>query len=144
MKTIKFSIVLLVLTVTTLLVQAQSFTASIKPSVQDTLVAIQHPRLADYKVLESGALVIYERHRPGNKLNLFKPVVTHYFSVKGSVKIYSLTIENLKRVYRDGPGFATVDAYFGTDDDLLTYDRIHHKFRVNYYLSEASAQHTRN
>ena len=136
MKTIKFSIVLLALLFSRSLVQAGSFNAKINPSVQDSLVAIKHIHLSDYKVLESGAIVIYERQRPGNKLNLFKPIVTHYFSVKGSDQVYLLTLENLKKIYKDGQAFNVLDTHFSIDGDLLSYDKIHHEFRVNFYLSK--------
>ena len=136
MKTIKFSIVLLAMLFSRSLVQAGSFNAKITPSIQDSLVAVKHLKLSDYKVLESGAIVIYERQRPGDKLNLFKLVITHYFSVRGSDKVYLLTLENLKKIYRDGQAFTALDTYFSTDGDLLSYDKIHHEFRVNYYLSK--------
>lgn len=139
MKTIKFYIVLLALLSSAALVQAH-------PAVQDTLGAIKYLKHTDYKVLKSRAIVIYERQRPGDKLNLFKPIITHYFSVKGSDKLYPLTLENLKKVYPDGPAFKTVDTYFDKDDDLLAYDKIHHQFRINYYLSmtDAGTQQTSN
>jgi hypothetical protein len=136
MKTIKFSIVLLVLLFSRSLVQASSFNAKIIPSTHDSLVAVKHLRLSDYKVLESGPIVIYERQRPGDKLNLFKPILTHYFSIKGSDQVYLLTLENLKNIYKEGQAFKVLDTYFSTDGDLLSYDKIHHEFRVNYYLSK--------
>jgi len=136
MKTFKFSIILLALLFSRSLVQAGSFNAKTTPSTQDTLVAVKHLHLSGYKVLGSGAIVIYERQRPGNKLNLFKPILTHYFSVKGSDKVYLLTLENLKNIYKEGQAFKVLDTYFSTDGDLLSYDKIHHEFRVNYYLSK--------
>ncbi|SDF55374.1 hypothetical protein SAMN05216464_12024 [Mucilaginibacter pineti] len=136
MKTIKFSIVLLALLFSRSLVQAGSFNAKITPSIQDSLVAVKHPHLSDYKVLESGAIIIYEHQRPGDKLNLFKPIVTHYFSVKGSDKVYLLTVGNLKKIYRNGPHFDILDTRFRTDGDLLNYDHIHQQYSINYYLSK--------
>ena len=139
MKTIKFYIVLLALLSSAALVQA-------RPSLQDTLASVKFLNGTGYKVLESRAIIIYERQRPGDKLNLFKPIITHYFSVKGSDKVYPLTLENLKKVYPDGPAFKTVDTYFDRDDDLLAYDKIHRHFRINYYLSmtDAGTQQTSN
>lgn len=139
MKTIKFYIVLLALLSSAALVQAH-------PALQDTLANINNLKHTNYKVLESRAIVIYERQRPGDKLNLFKPIITHYFSVKGSDKVYPLTLENLKKVYQNGPAFKTVDTYFDKDDDLLAYDKIHRQFRINYYLSmiDSGAQQTSN
>jgi len=136
MKTFKFSIVLLALLFSRSLVQAGSFNAKNTTSTHDTLVAVKHPHLSDYRILESGVIIIYERQRPGDKLNLFKPVLTHYFSVKGSDKVYLLTLENLKKIYREGEAFTVLDTHFSTDSDLLSFDRIHHEFRVNYYLSK--------
>ena len=136
MKTIKFSIVLLALLFSRSLVQARSFNAQITPSTQDTLVAVKHLHISDYKVLESGPIVIYERQRPGDKLNLFKPIITHYFSLKGSDQVYLLTLANLKKIYRDGQAFAVIDTNFSVDGDLLAYDKIHHEFKINYYLSK--------
>ena len=98
MKTIKFSIVLLALLFSRSLLQAGSFNIKTTPSIQDTLGTVKHLNLSDYKVLERGAIVIYERQRPGDKLNLFKPILTHYFSVKGSDKVYLLTLTNLKKI----------------------------------------------
>ena len=136
MKTFKFSIVLLALLFSRSLVQAGSFNAKNTASTQDSLLAVKHPHLSEYKILESSTIIIYERQRPGDKLNLFKPVITHYFSVKGSDKVYLFTLENLKKIYRDGEAFAVLDTYFSTDSDLLSFDRIHNEFRVNYYLSK--------
>jgi len=118
------------------LVQAGRLNAQITSSTQDSLVAVKYLKLSDYKVLERGAVVIYERQRPGNKLNLFKPILTYYFSVKGFDKVYLFTLQNLKQIYRDGQAFIALDTNFSTDGDLLSYDKIHHEFRVNYYLSK--------
>jgi hypothetical protein len=136
MKTIKFSIVLLALLFSRSLVQADSFNATSIPSNNNSPATVQRVNLSDHKVLESGAIIIYERQRPGDKLNLFKPVITHYFSVKGSDKVYLLTLENLKKIYRDGQAFDILDTRFRTDGDLLEYDNIHHQYRINYYLSK--------
>jgi hypothetical protein len=138
MKAFKFSIVLLALLFSRSLVQAGSFNAKNTTSTQDSLVAVKHPHLSNYNILESGAIIIYEHQRPGDKLNLFTPVITHYFSVKGSDKVYLFTLENLKKIFKDGRSFTTLDTYFRTDSDLLSFDRIHHEFRVNYYLSKAN------
>ncbi|MFC0514233.1 hypothetical protein ACFFGT_08485 [Mucilaginibacter angelicae] len=135
MKTFKFSIILFALILSKSLVQARSFNTQFSPSAQDSLVALKNLRISDYKVLERGAIIIYERQRPGNKLNLFKPIVTHYFSVKGSDQVYLLTLENLKKIYRSGKHFDVLDARFRTDSDLLVYDAIHQQYRINYYLS---------
>ncbi|QEM09048.1 hypothetical protein [Mucilaginibacter rubeus] len=137
MKTIKFSAVLAILFFFASQVQAKSFIT--KSSTKDSLIAIHNPRVSDYKVLENGPVIIYERSRPGDKLNLFKPIITHYFSVKGTDKVYLLTLENLKKIYNSGPHFETLDTRFRTDSDLLTYDRIHRQYSVNYYLSKADA-----
>jgi len=139
MKTIKFSIVLVVLFLSASLVQAKSFNTKNTSSVQDWPVAIKNLRVSDYKILDNGPIIIYERRRPGNKLNLFKPIITHYFSVKGTDKVYLLTLDNLKRIYRSNPHFDALDTRFKTDGDLLAYDSIHRQYSVNYYLSKADA-----
>jgi len=136
MKTIKFSIFLLALVFSRSFVQADSFNAKTIPSTHNSHATVQHVNLPGYKILESKAIIIYEHQRPGGKLNLFKPIITYYFSVKGSDKVYLLTLQNLKNIYRDGPAFAVLDTYFRTDSDFLSYDQIHHEYRVNYYLSK--------
>ncbi|WP_184550983.1 hypothetical protein [Mucilaginibacter sp. FT3.2] len=136
MKTLKFSIILLALVLSKSLVQAGSFNAPTISSTQDSLVAIKHLRVSDFKVLERGAIIIYQRQRPGDKLNLFKPILTHYFSVNGSDKVYLLTLENLKKIYRNGRPFEVLDTRFRTNSDLLAYDAIHQQYSVNYYLSK--------
>ncbi|MCS3734804.1 hypothetical protein [Mucilaginibacter dorajii] len=136
MKIFKFSIILLALLFSRSLVQAGSFNAPNIPSTQDSLIAIKHLKLSGYKVLERGAITIYERQRPGDKLNLFKPIITHYFSVKGSSKIYLFTLENLKKIYRNGRAFEVLDTRFRTNSDLLVYDAIHQQYSINYYLSK--------
>ncbi|WP_121812224.1 hypothetical protein [Mucilaginibacter kameinonensis] len=137
MKTIKFSAVLAILFLLDSQAQAKSFTTKNNP--QDSLIAISNPRITDYKILDNGPVIIYERRRPGDKLNLFKPIIMHYFSVKGSDKVYLLTLENLKKIYSSGPHFEVLDTRFRTDSDLLAYDRIHRQYSVNYYLSKADA-----
>ncbi|WP_183559593.1 hypothetical protein [Mucilaginibacter sp. SP1R1] len=136
MKTFKFSIILLALFLSRSLVQASSFIVPNILSNQDSLIAIKHLKLSDYKVLERGAIIIYERQRPGDKLNLFKPIITHYFSVKGSDKVYLFTLENLKKIYRNGRAFEILDTRFRTNSDLLSYDAIHEQYSINYYLSK--------
>jgi len=136
MKTFKFSIVLFALILSKSFVQARNLNVSIISYSKDSLVAIKNLRLSNFKVLERGAIIIYERQRPGDKLNLFKPFVTHYFSVKGSDQVYLFTLENLKKIYRDGKAFDMLDTRFRTDNDLLTYDAIHQQYSVNYYLSK--------
>ncbi|NHA03705.1 DUF4197 domain-containing protein [Mucilaginibacter sp. HC2] len=136
MKTFKFSIVLFALILSKSLVQANSFNAPIIITTQDSPVAIKGLRISDFKVLERGAITIYERQRPGDKLNLFKPVITHYFSVKGADQVYLYTLENLKKIFRNGRAFEVLDTRFRTDSDLLIYDAIHQQYSVNYYLSK--------
>jgi hypothetical protein len=136
MKVFKFSIVLLALILSKSFVQARNLNASIISSTQDSLVAIKHLRISDFKVVERGAIIIYERQRPGDKLNLFKPIVTYYFSVKGSDRVYLLTLGNLKKIYRNGRAFDVLDSRFRTDADLLVYDAIHQQYSINYYLSK--------
>ena len=136
MKTFKFSIILLALLLSKSLVQASNLHASDITSAQDSPVAIKHLRISDCKVLERGAITIYERQRAGDKLNLFKAIVTHYFSVKGSDKVYLLTLENLKKVYKNSQVFEVLDTRFRTNHDLLGYDVIHQQYIINYYLSK--------
>ena len=136
MKTFRFSIILLALLFSKSLVQASNLNSLNIASAQDSLVAIKHLRLSDFKVLEKGAIIIYERQRPGDKLNLFKPIITHYFSVKGSDQVYLYTLENLKKIFRNGRAFDVLDTRFRTDSDLLVYDAIHQQYRINYYLSK--------
>ena len=136
MKTFKFSIILFALLLSKSLVQANSFNIQLTPLIQDSLVAIKNLKLSDFKILERGAIIIYERQRPGDKLNLFKPVLTHYFSIKGSDKVYLLTLENLKKIYKNGRAFEILDTRFRTDNDLLDYDTIHQQYSINYYLSK--------
>ncbi|MGN8068419.1 hypothetical protein [Mucilaginibacter sp. SG564] len=136
MKTFKFSIILFVLLLAKSLVQANSFNIQLTPLTQDSLVAIKNLKLSDFKILERGAIIIYERQRPGDKLNLFKPILTHYFSIKGSDKVYLLTLENLKKIYKNGRAFEILDTRFRTDNDLLDYDTIHQQYSINYYLSK--------
>lgn len=136
MKIFKFSIVLFALILSKSLVQAGSLNAPIISTTQDSLVAIKHLRISDFKILESGAIIIYERQRSGDKLNLFKPILTHYFSIKGSDKVYLLTLENLKKIYRNGRAFELLDTRFRADSDLLLYDAIHQQYSINYYLSK--------
>jgi hypothetical protein len=136
MKTFKFSIVLFALILSKSLVQAGSLNAPIISTTQDSLVATKNLKLSDLKVLERGAIIIYERQRSGDKLNLFRPIITHYFSVKGLDKVYLLTLENLKKIYRDGRAFEVLDTRFRTDSDLLAYDAIHQQYSINYYLSK--------
>jgi hypothetical protein len=136
MKTIKFSIALLVLFFLKTLVQAHSFNINEIYSNNTVIAAVQHHQISDYKIVDTGVIIIYQRERPGGKLNLFKPVVTYYFSLKGSDKIYLLNLENLKNIYRDGKAFDLIDGNFRTDNDLVAYDRYHHQYRINYYLSK--------
>ncbi|QEM06124.1 hypothetical protein DIU31_022370 [Mucilaginibacter rubeus] len=136
MKTITFSITLLVLLFSKTLVQAHSFNANKILSNNTAIAVAQQHQLADYKVVDRGVIIIYERERPGGKLNLFKPVVTYYFSLKDSEKIYLLNLENLKNIYRDGKAFDLIDGNFRTDNDLFFYDPYHHQYRINYYLSK--------
>jgi hypothetical protein len=137
MKALKFSIILLALLFAKSLAQASNLHASDIISAQDSPVAIKYLRVSDFKVLERGAIIIYQRQRAGDKLNLFKPVITHYFSVKGSDKVYLLTLENLKKVYKNRQVFEVLDTRFRTDSDLLGYDAIHQQYSINYYLSKA-------
>ncbi len=139
MKPIKFSIILVVLFLSASLGQAKSFNTKNIFSVQDSPVAIKNLRVSDYKILENGPIIIYQRSRPGDKLNLFKPIITHYFSVKGTDKVYLLTLDNLKKIYHSGLHFEILDTRFKTDGDLLAYDSLHRQYSVNYYLSKADA-----
>jgi hypothetical protein len=136
MKTITFSMTLLVLLFSKTLVQAHSFNADKKISNITIIAPVSQHQLAGYKVVDRGVITIYERERPGGKLNLFKPIVTYYFSLKDSEKIYLLTLENLKNIYRDGKAFDLIDGNFRTDNDLVLYDVYHHLYRINYYLSK--------
>ncbi|PAW95350.1 hypothetical protein CKK33_18335 [Mucilaginibacter sp. MD40] len=136
MKTITFSTILPVLLFSTTLIQAHSLNASKILSNSTVITAVQQHQPSEYKVVDRGVIIIYERERPGGKLNLFKPVVSYYFSLKDSEKIHSLTLENLKNIYRDGKAFDLIDGNFRADSDLFSYDAYHHQYRINYYLSK--------
>ncbi|PMP66341.1 MAG: hypothetical protein C0191_00685 [Mucilaginibacter sp.] len=136
MKTITFSTIMLVLLFSTTLIQAHSLNATEILSNNTVITAVQQHQPSDYNVVDKGVIIIYKRERPGDKLNLFKPVVSYYFSLKDSEKIYSLTLENLKNIYRDGKAFDLIDGNFRTDNDLVSYDAYHHQYRINYYLSK--------
>ena len=93
---------------------------------------------AKYKILENGRIVIYEIPQPGNKQTGFKSLVSYYFSNGTEGEVYRLSLDNLKKTFKDQPEFDIIDANFQTDHDLITYDNYHHMFRVNRVLANLS------
>lgn len=89
-----------------------------------------------YKILESGGIVIYKAEQPGNKQTGFKPSVSYYFSDGVEGEVYSLSLDNLKRTFKDQPAFDIIDTNFQTDSDLIKYDNYHHMFRINRLLAK--------
>ncbi|MBB5623481.1 hypothetical protein HDE69_004567 [Pedobacter cryoconitis] len=89
-----------------------------------------------YKILENGKIVIYEIKQPGNKQNGFKPLVRYYFSDGADGEVYLLSLDNLKKSFKDQPAFDIIDANFQTDYDLTKYDNYHHMFRINKLLAK--------
>ncbi|MGY0035656.1 hypothetical protein [Pedobacter sp. NJ-S-72] len=93
-----------------------------------------------YKILENGRIVIYEMQQPGNKQTDFKPVVSSYYFSDGAAEgdVYRLSLDNLKRTFKDQPAFDTIDANFQNDYELIKYDNYHHIFRINRVLANLS------
>ena len=91
---------------------------------------------SEYKILESGKIVIYERQQPGSKQTGFKPLVRYYFSNGANNNIYPLSLENLKKEFKGDKVFDFLDTNFRSDSDLIQYDSYHYQYRINYYLSK--------
>lgn len=89
-----------------------------------------------YKILENGRIVIYERQQAGNKQTGFKPLVSYYFSDGVDGEVYLLSLDNLKKLFKDQPAFDIIDANFRTDYDLAEYDKYHQTFRINRLLAK--------
>jgi hypothetical protein len=89
----------------------------------------------EYTILESKKAVIYERRFPNGKAG---SKAVYYFSKGAEGDIYVLSTDNLKRIFKSDPAFDIIDANFHNDGDLLSYDKVHHEYRVNYYLSKVN------
>lgn len=89
-----------------------------------------------YKILENGRIVIYERQQTGNKQTGFKPLVSYYFSDGADGEVYLLSLDNLKKLFKDQPAFDIIDTNFRTDYDLNSYDSYHQTFRINRLLAK--------
>lgn len=89
-----------------------------------------------YKILENGRIVIYERQQAGNKQTGFKPLINYYFSDGVDGEVYLLSLDNLKKLFKDQPAFDVIDANFRTDYDLNSYDNYHQTFRINRLLAQ--------
>lgn len=89
-----------------------------------------------YKILENGRIVIYERRQPGHKQTGFKPLVSYYFSDGVDGEVYLLSLDNLKKLFKDQPAFDIIDANFRTDCGLTEYDKYHQTFRINRLLAK--------
>ncbi|KIO75054.1 hypothetical protein TH53_22625, partial [Pedobacter lusitanus] len=90
---------------------------------------------AKYRILENRSLVIYEFQRPGDKQTGFKPLLSYYYSEGVDGEVYPLTIDNLKRTFKEQAAFDIIDANFKTDQDLVSYDTYNHMFRINRLLA---------
>lgn len=90
---------------------------------------------AEYKILESGKIVIYARELSGSKQTGFKPIVSYYFSNGANGEIYPLTLDHLKSIFKNQPAFDTIDGNFHSDNELVNFDKYHHVFRINHLLA---------
>jgi hypothetical protein len=91
---------------------------------------------AEYKILESEKIVIYERQQAGSKQTNFKPLISYYFSRGADGDVYPLSLDNLKQIFKNEPAFDIVDTNFRSNGDLISYDIYHHEYRINYLLSK--------
>lgn len=90
----------------------------------------------EYRIAEAGYIYIYvqKENTAQNKDN--KVVNVYYFSTKPDGEIYSLTLNNLKKAYKDNDSFSDLIDKFFNANDVCAYDEGHNTFKVNYVYSK--------
>ena len=91
-----------------------------------------------YKILNRGEhVLIYEYEEPGidPRHPLLSLLYTYYFTTDAANPPVQLTKENLKKAFPGNQGFnGKIDENFNTDEDLITYDKLHKMYKLNWLL----------
>lgn len=88
-----------------------------------------------YNFLEKGVIWIYYKEQTVQLGKGVKRERKYYYSVSGKDKIMPLTISNLKKSFPDKYTFHNfLDAQFRSDAELVLYNDMEKKYRVNHLL----------
>lgn len=88
-----------------------------------------------YNFIEKGAIWIYSKDVTTLLGKGIKRERKYYYSVSGDSKILPLTIFNLKKSFPGRHDFHNfLDAQFRHDADLIAYNKLERKFKVNHLI----------
>ena len=88
-----------------------------------------------YDFIEKGVIWIYSKEQTVQLGKGVKREKKYYYSISGKDKIIPLTIHNLKKSFPGKDVFHNfLDAQFRNDADLVSYNEIEKKYRVNHLL----------
>ena len=97
--------------------------------------SINHVTLYHTIFLEKGVIWIYYKEQTVQLGKGVKRERKYYYSVSGKDKIMPLTISNLKKSFPDKYTFHNfLDAQFRSDAELVLYNDMEKKYRVNHLL----------
>jgi hypothetical protein len=89
-----------------------------------------------YQVLNRGEeILIYKIEKTVGGLKNPVEIVNYYFSINANSPVYLLTARNLERCFQDNRLFLEyIEVHFRSDNDLMEYDTIHNKYKLNSLL----------
>ena len=90
-----------------------------------------------YKVLDTYGFVIYSKdvHVTGAKARLTER--KYYFSRNERSEVIPLTINNLKREFRDPEFHDLLDIYFRANHELSRFDQFRNEYKLKYVFRKA-------
>lgn len=94
----------------------------------------------EYRIAESGYIFIYMKEENIAQTKGYKVVNTYYFSATAGDEIHLLTLENLKKVFRDNTKFIELLRQCVCDGSVCSYDKVHKTFSINYLYSKTIKQ----
>jgi hypothetical protein len=93
-----------------------------------------------YRVLGSGALVLYAHDRQVMEGKRVATAVDPFFSTTPTAPVQPLTLETLKKAYPNNHKFHDMlTVTFGSDAELTRYDDHHHEYLVTRLLRQSQA-----
>lgn len=91
-----------------------------------------------YKILNLGEQILiyeYTETGPDPRNPLLRLLYYYYFTTDAANPPVELTKENLKKAFPENQSFnSKIEENFKTDEDLITYDKLHKMYKLNWLL----------
>ena len=91
----------------------------------------------EYQIAEAGNIYVYTQQKNITQSKGFIVVNAYYFSTSSDGEIVQLTMDNLKKAFRNNDKFLLALDQYLNEGDVQEYDQVHNTFKINYLYSKS-------